>query len=76
MSDQGHWRYKTSAGTFYIRPLGDRYNLLFQDDFLESYWSPAQAAWNLAGGHTTSRRFDTSRLGIPSDLSAWEFVET
>lgn len=68
------YAYKTKAGTFYIAERGGRFRALLEDEDLGGYTTPQQAADDLAGGHTftPSSGVDTSRLGVPGDLSRWE----
>lgn len=72
----GYWRHPTAKGTFYIRPINNRFQAMLEDESLGSYMTPQQAADDLAGGHTfsPSSGIDTSTLGLPSDVSDWEFV--
>ena len=64
--------YRTRRGTFYIKPFGKRWGVFYNDDCLDSYATPQQAAEDLAGGHGISPGFDTSTLGIPSDIGNWQ----
>lgn len=68
-----HFSYITPVGEFRItqEPSG-RWQAMFQDEGLGSYATPAQAAEDLAGGHTFWPSIgDTSRLGLPDDLHEW-----
>ena len=51
-----------------------RYHVLFENDSLGSYATPAQAADDLSGGHTDSVQsgIDTSTLGISDDIADWD----
>lgn len=73
---RGHWEFTTRKGTFSIRQSQDgRWHPWFRDEDLGSYWSPEQALDDVSGGHTfTPSCGDTSRLGLPEDLSEWTFV--
>jgi len=66
--------YRTKVGDFSIVPQGGRWHTLFQEEILGSYDSPQQAAFDLSVGHTFPPPGDveTSKLGIPKDLSGWE----
>jgi hypothetical protein len=66
----------TKVGPFYIAESNRRFHPLFEEESLGSYASAAQAADDLAGGHTftPANGVDTSTLGIPSDLAAWERI--
>jgi len=69
--------YHTRIGPFYIGEQNGRFHPIYDDDSLGSYASDWQAAEDLAGGHTfsISSGIDTSTLGIPEHLGAWEKVE-
>lgn len=69
--------YRTKVGDFSITLLRGRWHVVFREESLGSYASPQQAADDLAGGHTftPSGGHDTSRLGIPADISEWERSE-
>jgi len=72
----GYWTAPTRLGTFYIKPIRDRFAVLYEDETLGSYHSPESALDDLVGGHTfiPSSGIDTSTAGLPSNLSEWEFV--
>jgi hypothetical protein len=67
------YAYHTSAGTFYIAGHNGRFHPVFEDESLGSYATQAQAAEDLAGGHTfsPSSGVDTATLGISDELSEW-----
>lgn len=66
------WTYHTSVGMFAIIDHDGQFLARFEDEALDSYATPEQAAEDLAGGHTiTPSCGDTARLGIPDDLSEW-----
>lgn len=67
--------FRTRIGTFYIAqdPQNARWVIFYENESLGSYYTPSQAAEDLAGGHTyTPSCGDTSRLGIPADIGDWE----
>ncbi len=68
--------FKTRVGNFYIGESEGRFHPIFNDESLGSYSTAQQAAEDLAGGHTFSlpRGIDSSKLGIPFDLSEWERI--
>lgn len=65
--------FRTKVGVFSIVWYIDRWHVMFQDESLGGYPTPMSAADDLAGGHcfSTTGNIDTSRLGIPSDISEW-----
>ena len=64
---------KTTKGMFYIRQITHRWHVFFEDENLGSYISPQQAAEDLAHGHTfTASCGDTSKLGLPDDITRWQ----
>jgi hypothetical protein len=70
-----YWHFPTKVGTFFIRPKDGRFAAMFGDEALGSYHRPAQAAEELAGGHTfTPSCGDTARLRISAELEDWHFV--
>ena len=71
-----HWQWRTRRGVFTIAPDGTgRWNLFFGSDCLGNYATPAQAAEDVAGGHSAWPSFgDPSALGISADVSDWTFV--
>jgi hypothetical protein len=73
---QGYWTVDTRRGTFSIRPLHDGWCPFFEDERLGWYHSPASALDDLIGGHTDwpSAGFDPSEIGLPEELSEWNFV--
>jgi hypothetical protein len=68
--------WNTSIGPFYIAEREGRYHVVFEDDSLGGYATPAQAAGDVAGGHTFGIRpgIDTATLGIPEDLAEWRRI--
>lgn len=67
--------YKTKIGTFYITQDAEGwYHPEFEGEKLGRYFTPAQAAEDLSGGHTysLSSGIDPAELDIPSDLSEWD----
>jgi predicted double-glycine peptidase len=66
------YKYATSVGTFVIKAIDSRWHVLFEDEDLGKYAQPRQALDDLVGGHTFSASCgDTSKLGLPEELSAW-----
>lgn len=65
--------FNTRVGLFSIVWKANRWHVMFEDESLGAYHSPASAADDLAGGHcfSTSGNIDTSRIGIPADISEW-----
>jgi hypothetical protein len=66
--------WNSAVGPFYIAKSGDgRFHAIYENQPLGSYDRPDQAAAQLAGGHTfkLGDGIDTSRLGIPADLTKW-----
>jgi hypothetical protein len=74
---QTFWIFETRWGTFAIKPVRDRYHAMFGDESLGSYGSPELALDDLVGGHTFSlpKRLDSSKTGMPDDLSEWTIVQ-
>ncbi len=70
------YSFKTTAGVFSIVRRNERFEVIFELESLGSYMTAQQAAEDLAGGHTFSPRggLDTSKLGIPYDVSEWEVI--
>lgn len=69
------YKVNTRVGPFFIgRCEEGRFHPIYKDESYGSYWRAAQAAEDLAGGHTFSipgiGRIEA--LGIPSDLDGWE----
>lgn len=69
------YSYPTKIGMFYITQLNGRWQAMYEDENLRSYYSPRHAADDLSGGHTfsLSNGVDTSTLGIPGDISEWSY---
>lgn len=63
--------HRTRRGTFYIKQSGFRWGLYFEDEHLDTYGTPQQAAEDVAGGHSSWPGFDPSTLGIPDDIGEW-----
>lgn len=64
--------YDTTVGRFWIVMRGDDWVIEIGEERAGPYTYPAQAADELAGGHTNSFDVgDTSGLGIPANLSEW-----
>lgn len=67
--------FNTRSGIFSIEQRGTRWHVLFRDENLGSYHSAQAALGDLVGGHTfTASCGDTSRLGLPEDLSEWRAI--
>ena len=70
------YTYKTKIGTFYIRKLTDvHWGLLFEEELLGSFDSPASAAervYNQASGH--SEWDSVEQEAQPRDISEWKEV--
>jgi hypothetical protein len=70
------YTYEASVGTFAIKLINSRWCVLFDGDNLGSYAQAWQALEDLVGGHTFSASCgDTSKLGLPDELSEWTPVE-
>lgn len=68
------WRFVTQWATFAILPQGNgRWQVWCDDDALGSYHRPEAALDDLVGNHCFSNRkgLDTSRIGLPRELSGW-----
>lgn len=72
----GYYKFMTRAGEFRIVPTRDgRWCAMYADDGLGVYNHAWQAAEDLAGGHTFMPSCgDTAKLGIPEEISEWQFV--
>lgn len=75
------YAFKTRVGTFYIGQSGDgRFHPIYNDESYGSYHEDWQAADDLVQNATYSIQspsgelLDTSKLGIPEDLSEWERI--
>jgi hypothetical protein len=68
------YSFRTRVGVFAIVERDGRWHIIFDDADLGNYANAAQAADDLAGGHTfsISSAIDTATLGIPADLSEWD----
>lgn len=66
--------YRTERGTVFIMPRNGRWHIVYDDQGLGSYHSPAAAADDAAGGHTfsPSNGVDLGDLELPPDISDWE----
>lgn len=71
-----YWRYPTRLGEARILQNRGRWHAIIAGENLGNYFTPEQALDDLAGGHTFSHSsgVDTSTLGLPDELSAWELV--
>ena len=65
---------KTKIGEFFIVEHNGRFFPIFREESLGSYATPEQALDDLVGGHTfsPSSNIDTTKLGIPRELSDWD----
>jgi hypothetical protein len=66
--------YKTPVGTFWIRAqpgAPGRYWLGCEDDALGSYATPAQAADDMATGHSGHVAWDRNPRNAPYGLAEW-----
>jgi hypothetical protein len=70
-----YW-WNTSIGPFFIAEHEGRFEVMYDDESLGSYATAAQAAEDVAGGHTfsISSGIDTATLGIPEDVGDWRPV--
>ena len=76
---RGYWYFETRWGIYSIQQTPDgRWHPVFDGESLGSYHHPAAALDDLVGGHTftPSNRVDTSKVGLPDDLSEWVFMRT
>jgi hypothetical protein len=66
--------FHTAEGTVFIVTNGRRFLPEFEGDFHGSYDSVQQLIHDLAAGNTLyfPRGIDTSRLGLPAEVSGWE----
>ena len=76
MQVHGYWQHYTRRGVFRIAPVKGRFHVLFEDENLGSYQSPTAALEHLITGGTflPSRGADPAKVGLPNDLSEWEFI--
>ena len=67
------YAHPTQSGTVFIVPQAGRWCVIYRDENLGSYHSPAAAADDVAGGHTftPSSGVDLGRLGISYDIADW-----
>jgi hypothetical protein len=66
------YKYESRVGTFSIKLIDSRWHALFEDEDVGSYAEPWQALDDLVGGHTFSASCgDTSKVGLPANLSEW-----
>ena len=64
--------YRTKAGRFTIELALGRWQVYFENENLGNYATAELALDDLVGGHTWSASCgDTSKLGLPSQLSEW-----
>jgi hypothetical protein len=69
------WIFKTRAGLAQVIRVPRGYDLVFDDEILESHASAASAAEALANGTCFwPSAGDPSELGIPEDISEWTFI--
>ena len=68
-----HWTHRTTHGLWSIRPHAGRFHVWFNDEPLDHFHTPQNAAEELAFGHSAwpSSGLDPSKCAIPSDLSDW-----
>jgi hypothetical protein len=77
------YKCRSLAGMFHIGQSSDgRFHPIYNGEDLGSYESAQHAVEDLAGGHTfgvndriTGKLLDTSKLGIPADVTEWEEVK-
>jgi hypothetical protein len=71
----GYLAFRTTAGLFCIVQRVGGCITAFQDEVLDAYHTPEEAAAALATGAGTWPSFgSTVGLGIPADLALWTFV--
>ena len=70
------YKHSTRRGPVYILPREGRWLIIYDDEDLGSYHSPAAAADDAAGGHTfsPSNGVDLGDLDISGDIGDWEQV--
>jgi len=75
-TQSGRWVFYTPWGVFSIRPNDDGFAPFFEEENLGWYQTVSTALDDLVGGHTftPSNGLDTSKAGLPDDLSEWTFV--
>jgi hypothetical protein len=68
-----YWKFHTRYGTFFIVPLGGRFEVRFENEVLGSYHSLASALDNLLSGHVDwpSTGLDPSKSDLPDDIADW-----
>ena len=71
-----YYRYKTKCGMFYLKPAEeDGWRAWYEDEDLGWYKTTCLALPDLTGGHTFGASCgDTSRFGIPDNISEWETI--
>ena len=74
-----YWFFESRIGTFSIVEKNSRFHVIYEDDLIDHYASPQQAAQELADGDVPSFVtstgeviLDTSQLNIPADLGRWD----
>lgn len=70
--------FQTRIGAFYIeRSSSGSFHAVYRDENLGTYYSPDEAAADLAEGHTypVMTGEDTSQLGIPPASANWSRVD-
>ncbi len=70
------YSYKTKIGTFYIRKLtGEHWGLLFEENLIGVYSSPASAAESVYNQTTSNSEWDSlEQVTKPHDISEWKEV--
>jgi hypothetical protein len=70
--------FRTKAGVFSIVHRKGWWYIIYENDVLGRYWTPQQAAEDLAGGRSDSpsNGVDPERLGISDDIGKWEFINS
>ena len=66
--------FQTRKGAVSIVPQNERWQVIYKDQGLGSYHTPAAAADDVAGGHTfmPSDGTDLGSLDISPDIGDWE----
>lgn len=75
---KGYWKHPSRIGEARIIQRHGRWHAEIAKESLGSYDEPQKALDDLSGGYTFSHSecTDTSTLGLPDELSDWEFVRT
>lgn len=71
----GAYTFGNAHGFFGIIWQRGRWVAMWEEEPLGSYATPGQALEDLAGGHcySPSNGLDTSRAGLPDELSGWSW---